>query len=167
MEDFIGQNYLEVKGKIEAQCECNVVVETEKVDEKEKVKEEEVLRTEPKAGEASKLGNQIKIIIPEIEYKYPDFTKGYTVSKIEEFAKKHELKLEFKYQESSSVAEGTILKQSRAKDSVVTPGATLIITISRKPEEKPQENTQTQTQTENQNSENSGDNNTTDNNTGE
>ena len=32
-EGFIGQNYLEVKGKIEAKCECNVVVEKEKVDE--------------------------------------------------------------------------------------------------------------------------------------
>ncbi len=134
MEDFTGQNYLEVKGKIEAQCECNVLVETETVDEKAKVKEEEVLRTEPAAGEASKLGNQIKIIIPEIEYKYPNFTSGYTISKIEEFASKHELKLEIKYQESSSVAEGTILKQSRSEGSVVTPGATLVITVSTKPQ---------------------------------
>ena len=134
MEDFTGQNYLEVKGKIEAQCECNVLVETETVDEKAKVKEEEVLRTEPAAGEASKLGNQIKIIITEIEYKYPNFTSGYTISKIEEFASKHELKLEIKYQESSSVAEGTILKQSRSEGSVVTPGATLVITVSTKPQ---------------------------------
>ena len=112
----------------------NVVVETEKVDEKTKAKEDTVLRTEPEAGESIKLGNQIKIIIPEVEYKYPDFTKGYTLAKIEEFAKKHELKLEIKYQESSTLKEGTIIKQSRAANSVVTPGATLTITISIVPE---------------------------------
>ena len=137
MEDFTGQNYLEVKGKIEAQCDCNVLIETETVDEKAKVNADEVLRTEPAAGETSKLGDPIKIIIPDIEYKYPDFTKGYTISKIEEFASKHDLKLEIKYQENGSVAEGTILKQSRSKDSVVTKGATLVITVSKKPAETP------------------------------
>ena len=134
VEDFTGENYLVAKGKIEAQCECNVVVESERISEDKKVKEDTVLRTEPAAGESSKLGSQIKIIIPEVEYKYPDFTKGYTVSKIEEFAKKHELKLEYKYQETTSVSEGTVLKQSRASGSVVTPGATLVITIAKAPE---------------------------------
>ena len=134
VEDFTGENYLVAKGKIEAQCDCNVVVETETVSEDKKVKEDTVLRTEPAAGESSKLGNQIKIIIPEVEYKYPDFTSGYTISKIDEFAKKHELKLDYKYQESTSVEEGTILKQSRAAGSVVTPGATIVITVAKAPE---------------------------------
>ena len=134
LEDFTGQNYLEVKGKIEAECECNVLVETEKVDEKSKAKAETVLKTEPAAGESSKLGSPIKIIIPEIEYKYPDFTSGYTLDSIEEFCEKHEIKLEVKYQDSSTLKEGTIIKQSRAKGTVVTPGATITITISKKPE---------------------------------
>ena len=134
VEDFTGENYLEAKGKIEASCECNVLVETEKVDEKNKAKEDTVLRTEPKAGESSKLGNVIKIIIPEVEYKYPDFTSGYTLTKIQDYAREHDLKLEVKYQESSTVSPGTILKQSRASGSVVTPGATLVITVSTEPE---------------------------------
>ena len=130
MEDFTGQNYLEVKGKIEANCECNVLVETEKIDEKNKSKENTVLKTVPAAGESSKLGSPIKIIIPEVEYKYPDFTTGYTLSKVEDYAREHELKLEIKYQESSTLKEGTIIKQSRQKGSVVTPGASLSITVS-------------------------------------
>ncbi len=134
IEDFTGENYLVAKGKIEAQCECNVTVETEKVSEDKKVKEDTVLRTEPAAGESSKLGSQITIIIPDVEYKYPDFTKGYTVAQIDAFAKKHELKLEYKYQESTSAKEGTILKQSRAAGSVVTTGASLVITIATAPE---------------------------------
>ena len=134
VEDFTGKNYLEAKGKIEAQCECNVTIEEEIVSEDKKVTEDTVLRTEPAAGESSKLGSQIKIFIPKVEYKYPDFTSGYTLEQIEEFASKHELKLEYKYQESSTVTEGTIIKQSRAAKSVVTPGATLVITIAKAPE---------------------------------
>ena len=134
MENFIGENYLVAKGKIEAQCECNVEIVTQTVDESKNPKEDEVLKTEPAEGEKSKLGSPIKIYIPKVEYKYPDFTKGYTIAKIEEFASKHELKLEIKYQETSSVTEGTILKQSRAASSLVTPGATLVITVARAPE---------------------------------
>lgn len=134
VEDFTGKNYLEAKGKIEAQCECNVTIEEEIISEDKKVTEDTVLRTEPAAGESSKLGSQIKIFIPKVEYKYPDFTSGYTLEQIEEFASKHELKLEYKYQESATVTEGTIIKQSRAAKSVVTPGATLVITIAKAPE---------------------------------
>ena len=142
-EGFIGQNYLEVKGKIEAKCECNVIIEKEKVDEKEKKKEDEVIKIIPGPGESSKLGEPITIIIPDIEYKYPDFTDGFTLLQIEDFAEKHEVKLVVKYEENDTVKEGTILKQDRAKDSVVAPGATLTITVSRKPEvvETPEEPT--------------------------
>lgn len=133
LEDFAGKNYLEVKGKIEAQCQCNVLIEYETVDEDKKIKEDEVLKTVPAAGEESKFGSPITIIIPKTEYKYPDLTK-YTIDEIEKFAQKHELKLEYKYQESETLPEGTIIKQSRSKDSVVTPGATLVITISTTPE---------------------------------
>ncbi|MBR4178721.1 MAG: Stk1 family PASTA domain-containing Ser/Thr kinase [Bacilli bacterium] len=136
VEDFTGQNYLEAKGKIEAQCECNVMVEQVKVSEKDKKKEDTVIKTEPAAGESSKLGSQITIYIPKVEYKYPDFTKGYTIAKIEKYCKEKELKLEYRYQTSSTVPAGTILKQSRAAGSVVTPGATLIITISTEPEKE-------------------------------
>ena len=134
MENFIGENYLIAQGKIEALCQCNVEIVQEAVDESKNPKEDTVLKTEPAEGEKSKLGSPIKIYIPKVEYKYPDFTKGYTVAKIEEFASKHELKLEIKYQETTSVTEGTILKQSRAASSLVTPGASLVITVARAPE---------------------------------
>lgn len=132
IENFIGENYLEAKGKIEAKCECNVIIETEKVDEKEKKKEDEVLKIKPGVGESSKFGETITIIIPEVEYKYPDFTDGYTLLQIEDFAEKHELNLQIKYTTDDSLPEDTIIKQDRTKDSVVTPGATLTITVSQK-----------------------------------
>ena len=148
VEDFTGKNYLEAKGKIEAQCNCNVTVEEETVSEDKNIKEDTVLRTEPKAGESSKLGSQIKIFIPKVEYKYPNFTSGYTLEQVEEFASKHELKLEYKYQESETVTEGTIIKQSRAASSVVTPGATLVITIAKAPASITEGDTNTEEGTE-------------------
>lgn len=148
VEDFTGKDYREVKGKIEAECDCNVLVEFEKVDEKDNLKEDTVIRTEPASGEKSKMGETITIYIPEIEYKYPDFTSNYTISMIEEFADKHDLKLEIKYQEDASLAEGTIIKQSRAAKSVVTQGATLVITVSRLPEEEVVEGEDTGGETE-------------------
>ena len=147
IENLIGQNYLEAKGKIEAKCGCNVVIETEKVDEKENKKEDEVLKIVPGVGEKSKVGNTITIIIPEVEYKYPDFTDGYTITQIKEFAEKHELNLQIKYESNDELPEDTIIKQNRAKDSVVTPGASLIITVVQKSQivETPEEETEGET----------------------
>ncbi len=134
VENVIGQNYLEAKGKIEAGCNCNVIVEKEKVDEKSKDKIDTVLKTVPEAGQAIKMGDPITIIIPDVEYKYPDFTKGYTLAKVQDYCNDHEIKLETKYQENGSKPAGTILAQSRAAGSVVTPGATIVITLSTVPE---------------------------------
>ena len=148
IEDFIGQNYLEVKGKIEAQCECKVEIEKEKVDEDKKKKEDEVLKIVPAPGEPSKLGEKITIYIPDIEYKYPDFTNGFTLLQIEDFAEKHGINLQINYETNNNVAEGTILSQSREKDSVVAKGAILVITVSKKeeiivqPEETPDDSTE-------------------------
>ncbi|MBQ4263746.1 MAG: Stk1 family PASTA domain-containing Ser/Thr kinase [Bacilli bacterium] len=139
IEDYKGKNYLEVKGKLEEICDCNVTVETEKVDEEDKVKEDIVLKTSPAAGESVKIGEAIVIYIPEVEYKYPDFTSGYTLEQIEKFAEKHELNVDYKYVTDDTLAEGTIISQSRAPKSVVTPKANLTITISRKTEEEPEE----------------------------
>src|SRR5574344_1204530 len=125
IEDIKGENYLVAKGKIEAQCDCNVTIDYDIVEENTDVKEETVLRTIPAIGEEVALGTQITIFIAKIEYKYPNFISGYTVAKVQEYCDKHEVKLEVKYQESSTQPEGTIVKQSRASGSVVTPGVTL------------------------------------------
>ena len=135
VEDVTGENYLVAKGKIEGKCNCNVIVETEIIDEKDKkAKEDTVLKTIPAAGEKVKLGEQITIIIPEIEYKYPDFTKDWSMVKIEDFCEKHEINLSTKYEITDKYAAGTIIAQSRAKDTVVKPGTSLTITIAKAPE---------------------------------
>jgi serine/threonine-protein kinase len=135
VEDVVGEDYKVAQGKIEGKCNCNVIFETEVIPEKDKkAKEGKVLKTVPAAGEKVKLGEQITIIIPEIEYKYPDFTKDWSMVKIEDFCEKHELKLSVKYEETDKYKEGTVIKQSREKDTVVTPGASLTITVAKAPE---------------------------------
>ncbi len=134
VEDVTGENYLVAKGKLEGKCNCNVIIETETIPEKDKkAKEDTVLKTIPAAGEKSKLGEQITIVIPEIEYKYPDFTKDWSMVKIEDFCNKHELKLSIKYEETTSASAGSVIKQSKEKDTVVTPGASLTITVAKAP----------------------------------
>ena len=134
VDDVTGKDYKEAKGMIEGKCNCNVIIETEKIPEKDKkAKEDTVLKTIPAAGEKIKVGEQITIVIPEIEYKYPDFTKDWSRVKIEDFCEKHELKCSFKEEETTKYSAGTIFKQSREKDSVVTPGASLTLTIAKAP----------------------------------
>lgn len=127
MSDYTGENYLTAKSKIEQICNCNVVIESEISSDSSK--ENVVLRTEPQAGQTASVGNVVKIIIPEVEYKYPNFTNGYSIDDIKAFASKHELKLIIEYEENNNKEDGTIIKQSRSKDTIVIPGATLIITI--------------------------------------
>ena len=162
VEDFTGKNYQEAKGKIEAKCkDCEIVIEEEEVEEKENVEEGTVLRTDPGHGKSIKPGGKITLYIPKIIYKYPDFTDGYSLARIEEFAKKHNLKLEYKYDYNSKESEGTILRQSRAADSEVTEGATLVITISASSDEPEDDNNNNNNNNNDNNNNTGGDNNNT------
>ncbi len=136
MEDYSGKNYIEVKTLLETKYNCNVVVEKEKVtdEEKYKGKEETVLRTNPGVDEMVKYGSNITLYVPELEILYPDFTSGYTVEQVQEFATKYKINLEIKYETNSLLPSGTIMSQSRPSKSVVTEGVTLTITVAEPPE---------------------------------
>ena len=132
LEDATFTTYLEIPDEKISGIEdkYNVTVEKEKVSEKDNKKEDIVLRTVPEAGSSVKLGTGITIYIPEIEYKYPNFTKGYTLDKIKQYCNDHEITLEIVEQTTDSVPAGTILKQSRPEGSVVTAGVKLTITVA-------------------------------------
>ena len=136
MEDYSGKNYIEVKTLLETKYNCNVVVEKEKVtdEEKYKGKEETVLRTNPGVDEMVKYGSNITLYVPELEILYPDFTSGYTVEQVQEFATKYKINLEIKYETNSLLPSGTIMSQSRPSKSVVKEGVPLTITVAEPPE---------------------------------
>ena len=132
--DYIGKNYIEAKTLLENEYEVNVMVLKKTVSEEDKFETDTVIEMNPAVGEKVKKGSTITIYIPEVEKKYPDFTKNYTISKIENFCEDNNIKLKIEYKEDDTVEEGTILKQSRPADSVVVEGITLTITVSKKPE---------------------------------
>lgn len=133
IEDYTGTNYIEVKTILETMYQCNVMLEYQDVDEKDKIKEDTVIKTSPAAGEKTKKGSTVTLYLPKILKKYPDFT-GYTTTKLEEFCNENQITLIYKYQEDKDKDEGTIIGQSRAKDTVVQPGTTLTITVTTKPQ---------------------------------
>lgn len=63
VEDFTGENYLVAKGKIEAQCQCNVIVEYEKVKEEDKIKEDTVIK------QNHQLVNQVNTVV-KLRFSY-------------------------------------------------------------------------------------------------
>ncbi len=138
LEDYVGQNYLQVQTKLETMYGCNILIEYTTLDEEkfnDLTSEEEVLKTNPEAGTKIKKGATITLYIPELKVEYPDFSDGsYTLSDIEEFCQKNEITLKVDYELDDSVAEGTILKQSRPKNTIVVPGITFTITVSYKSE---------------------------------
>ncbi len=134
MEDYSRKNYIEVKTILETKYNCNVLVEKQKVKESDKYNDDDVVSTSPKAGETVKYGSNVTIYIPEVEVLYPDFTNGYTVEKVQEWAKKYNIKVEVTYEDNSVLAPGTIIHQDRAKGSAVVEGITLSITVTRTPE---------------------------------
>ena len=65
---------------------------------------------------------------------YPDLTT-YTLDEVQEFADKYELSLYVEEVETDSTSEGTIIYQSRRKDTLIVRGADLTIKIAVKPKE--------------------------------
>ena len=151
LEDYSGKNYIEVKTILETMYECNIVLEYVTVDEKENKEAESVVKTSPAAGEKVKKGSTVTLYLPQVQKKYPDFTT-YTIDALEKFCAENEITVIYKYQTDETKEEGTIIYQSRAKDTVVQPGTTLNITVTTKPKEEPKEEIST-TNPENSNEE--------------
>ena len=132
VDNYIGRDYSNVKDKLEHDYSLNVLVEKKEIEgNPSDYDPDEIIDQNPKKGEKLKAGDTITLYIPDIESLYPDFTTGeYTLSDIEEFCNKYNLKLVTKYVADNSSEPGTIISQSRAKNSKIQTGATLVITIS-------------------------------------
>lgn len=134
MENYIGQNYIEVKTKLETKYGCNVLVEKQKVKEEDNKEQDTVIDSNPKAGEIVKNGSSVTLYIPEVEVVYPDFTVGYTVDQVREFAEKYHLELTVNEVENSILTPGTIQSQSRPAGSTVVEGYSFAITVTKTPQ---------------------------------
>lgn len=134
LEDYTSKNYIEIRAILESTYKMNVIVEKKAVDNPTEYTASEIIGQSPEAGEKVKEGSTITLYIPDVEELYPDFTTGdYTLTEIEEFAKKYNLKFATKYVERDDVPAGTIVEQSRQPNTRISSGGSFTITISQEP----------------------------------
>lgn len=133
IEDYTDMNIYEVKARLEL-LGLNVTVESKNVENVEEYtdKEDSIIDQNPKEGELYK-NDQIILYYPNIVV-YPDLTT-YSLEEVQEFADKYELSLYVEEVETDSTSEGTIISQSRRKDTLIVRGADLTIKIAVKPKE--------------------------------
>ncbi len=140
LENYVDKNYLEVKSLLENVYGLYVLVEKKDVDDPDEYDKETIIEQDPIEGTKLTKGDTIVLYIPNIVERYPDFVgEGWTLTDIEAFADKYELDLTVEYQVTSSVEPGTILSQTRAKDTVIIKGTTLKVVVAIEPEPVPEE----------------------------
>lgn len=144
IEDYLGKNYIEVQTILETKY--NLVVKVEKKDvtdtaDKE-YQEQEIIGQSLAAGSEVKEGDEITLFIPNIMDTFPDMNaEGWTLSDVEAFANKYQLKLSVQYQETTQYEEGRVISQSRTVGSQIYEGTSLRIVVAKPPEAKPTEDT--------------------------
>lgn len=141
LEDYTGQNYYEIKGKLEAKG-IKVEMKTKSVENASeyKDKKDNIISQEPafNKDEETKLyaNDSVVLYIPEVDV-YPDMVKEkWTLLQVEDFVKEYNLTLDKSYKETDEVEEDIVLSQNRAVGDPIYEGYTLKITLSKKPEKK-------------------------------
>ena len=130
LENYVGSNYYEIKGKLEASG-INVTVEKKEVDDKT-LKENTIIEQSPASGTKVVKGDTVKLIIPDVITNYPNFvSEGWKIEDIETFCSEYGITLTVVEEETDAYSAGTVIKQSRSADTKVISGATLKITIAK------------------------------------
>ena len=141
VENYVGQNIQSVEAKLKEQG-IVVLIEEKEFKDTEDQKEDIILEQDIAEGEKLKRGDTIVFQVSKLITVYPDFVKeDWTYAGVEEFCATHNVNLVKVEKEDSSVAEGTIIAQSREAGSKVVGGGsvTLRITVAKKPTVIPEE----------------------------
>jgi len=129
IEDYTGDNYYEVKAKLEA-AGITVETETKDVAASDDTKEDVVIDQDVEPGEKLGKGDTIILTIPNIYETYPDFAKeGYDEASLKTYCAKHDITLNIKYQVDLNKSEGTIISQNMAPGTKIKEGATLTVIV--------------------------------------
>lgn len=135
IEDYTGEKYDEIKGKLEA-LGLKVNQERKEIDPEEisKYKEGYIIEQSVEAGTKLSVGKEIILYVPKIDNKYPDFVaENYSIAEVESFCNEYGVNLSIKYKETDEYEEGKILEQSRKAGSTVAKKGNLTITVAKKP----------------------------------
>ena len=135
MEDYVGQNYLEVKVRLEDILGLNVLVEKRDIEDLTDDKENIILEQNPVAGSKVSKGSTVTLYIPNMNL-YPDMVgEKWTEEEVREFASEYNLQLEVSEKESSTADVGTVIWQSRRAGTAIKENVTFSVTIAKAPEE--------------------------------
>ena len=136
IENYTGENFSEVKGRLEA---LNLVVykdyyELEDGEDPNDYEEGIIVSQSVEPGERLSEGDSITLYVPELDNQYPNFVEDeYSVAEVEEFAEDYGINLTINYEETTEYEPGTIIRQSRAAGTTVVEGARLTITVAAEP----------------------------------
>ncbi|MCM1053413.1 MAG: Stk1 family PASTA domain-containing Ser/Thr kinase [Ruminococcus sp.] len=133
IEDYTGQSYLEIKGKLEA-LGLRVIIEKKDVEEGSESEYEDgkIIDQSEKEGARLSENDKITLYIPNIITKYPDFTNGdYTEDDVRDFASVYELDLDVQYVNTNEYKEGTITYQSRPEGYTIVAGQSFRIRVAK------------------------------------
>ena len=140
LEDYKGQNAIEVKTRLETKYGLVVTIEKKEPEDQNKEYEDEneiIGQSSPK-GTKVKKGDTLILYIPNIVDEFPDMAgEGWNLSDAQTFCDKYGLILEKTEQETTAYPEGTIISQSRTAGTTIVKGTTLRVTVAVKPKEKP------------------------------
>lgn len=132
-ENYVGENIQSVEAKLKEQG-IVVLIEKREFKDTDEQKEDIILEQDIPEGQQLSRGDTIVFHVSTLITVYPDFVKeDWTYEGIEEFCVKNNVTLTKTEKEDDTVAEGTILAQSREAGSKVVGGVTLRITVSKKP----------------------------------
>ena len=165
IDDYTGQDYNKIQAKLEV-AGLNVLIENKDVENRKDYegKESIIIDQSAKKGTSLAKGDSITLFIPNLPKQYPDFiSEGYTVKQVQSWCNQYKIVLTIEEEESDSTP-GTIIYQSRPKDSDVVEGADLSIKVAKKRAEQPNPSGPNDNNENNQNNQNNDSNNTGENN---
>ena len=156
LEDYTGKNAVEVKTLLETKYGLKVKIEKKEVDDKNKeYGEDEVIGQSLAKGSELKKGETLTLYTPKNDVVFPNFAEeGYSKDDVAAFCDKYGLNCTYNEEQTSSVAEGKIISQSRLVGSTVSKGTNLTVKYAVKPKTTPSPSTTTKV-TENKESSNS------------
>lgn len=135
IENYLGKNYLEVKGALEA-LGLQVLIEKKDIDNPEEAKDGEIIEQSVSATQKLSVGDTITLYIPNIVSKYPDFTDGsYTIEEIQTFCDEYGINLKVEEVATNEYSAGTIISQDKPKDFTIRAGVTLTIKVAKASED--------------------------------
>ena len=135
MENFVGENYIEIQTILENVHKLKVTIEKKDMDDLKDIDEQNIVEQSPQEGTKLVEGDEVILYIPEVLEGYPDIVgEGWTVEDVEAFCEKYGITLKINYETNEQYTDGMIISQSRAPESPIVSGTTLKIVVAVTPE---------------------------------